>query len=147
MPGVPFRDIGRALRVAMGLAAALLLTAAQDIQIAMPSGDQSVVPPPTPVPPPETDAAWQRQVVAQLTQNQRYPPAALHKGAQGTAHIRFRVDRTGRILTARLAHSSGTAELDAAAVESVRGTRLPPMPAGMTGPVDLVLPLTFRIAD
>ncbi|MEG3149299.1 energy transducer TonB [Sphingomonas sp. ZT3P38] len=129
------------------LVAALLLIAAQDIQIAIPSDNQSLVPPPASVPPPETDAAWQRQVVAQLTQNQRYPPAALHKGAQGTAHIRFRVDRTGRILTARLAHSSGTAELDAAAVESVRGARLPPMPAGMTGPVDLVLPLTFRIAD
>ena len=129
------------------LAAALVLIAAQDIQIGTPSNNQSLEPPPTAVPAPETDMAWRRQVVAQLTQSQRYPPAALDRGTQGTAHVRFRVDRTGRILTAQLAHSSGSADLDAAAVESVRDARLPPMPASMTGPVDLILPMTFRIAE
>jgi len=147
MPGVPFRNIGRALRVSVGLAAALLLTAAQDIQIAIPSDNQSLVPPPAPVPVPETDSAWQRRVVAQLSQIQSYPPAARRKGAEGTTHVRFRVDRTGRILRAQLAHSSGSADLDAAAVESVCSARLPPMPASMTGPVDFILPLTYRLVE
>jgi protein TonB len=129
------------------LVAALLLTAAQDIQIATPSDNQSLVPPPASVPAPETDAAWQRQMVVQLTQLQRYPPAAMRKGTEGTAQVRFRVDRSGRILSAELAHSSGSPDLDIAAVESVRGARLPPMPATMTGPMDFVLPLTFRLAD
>ena len=147
MPGVPFRSIGRALRVSVGLSAALLLTAAQDIQIAIPSDNQSLVPPPAPVLVPETDSAWQRQVVAQLSQIQSYPPAARRKAAEGTAHVRFRVDRSGRILRAQLAHSSGSADLDAAAVESVRSARLPPMPASMTGPVDFILPLTYRLVE
>ena len=126
---------------------ALLLLAAQDIMIAPPAGN-SLVPPPREAPEPPVEPGWQARVVAQIVRGQHYPPAALDAAVQGTAHVRFRVDAGGRVTAARIVHSSGNALLDAEAVQSVlRARPLPAMPDGMAGPVELVLPVTFRIAD
>ena len=127
--------------------ALLLLAAAQEIQIARPPERADLTPPPARAESP-VDADWQRQVVAHLARQQRYPPAALRAGAEGTARVHFRVNRKGRVLFAKLAYSSGNEALDAEALQAVlRAQPLPRMPAGTTAPVDLVLPMTFRIAE
>ena len=45
--------------------------------------------------------------------------------------MRFTVARDGRVLTASLVRSSGSARLDAAAVALLRGARVPAFPPAM----------------
>lgn len=65
-------------------------------------------------------------------------------GASGTATVRFTVSRSGRVLGASLAGSSGNGSLDAAAVAAASGS-LPPAPAEFTGAQQsFTLPVRFN---
>jgi protein TonB len=70
---------------------------------------------------------WNRKLSALLERNKRYPDAA--RGAQGTAHVAFTLDRQGRVLASRLIKSSGSAVLDQEALEwPKRAQPFPPPP-------------------
>jgi protein TonB len=72
-------------------------------------------------------AKWQGQVLAWLRRHQRYPTGPKSKRQEGIVKVAFSIDPSGRVLSARVVGSSGNAELDRAAVESVR--RSSPVPA------------------
>ncbi len=91
-------------------------------------------------------ATWEGQVLAALERKRRYPPAAQLLRQQGVAHVRFRMDRGGKVLWTRLERSSGFAELDRAAVETPkRAQPLPAIPADRPDQLELVVPVEFFI--
>src|SRR5215470_17499574 len=55
-------------------------------------------------------ASWQRSLVAHLERFKRYPPDAA--SARGVATLAFSLDRSGRVVSSRIARSSGSAPLD-----------------------------------
>jgi protein TonB len=87
-------------------------------------------------------ASWQARLVAHLERRKRYPAAALARRAEGVAQVRFAIDRSGRVLSSRLAASSGDPALDAEAVAMV--LRASPVPAPPPdAPLELVAPVKF----
>ncbi|PNG25582.1 energy transducer TonB family protein [Methylocella silvestris] len=86
---------------------------------------------------------WRGLVSAALNRNKRYPAGA--QGASGAATIAFTIDRSGRLASARLVRSSGSAALDQEAVAIAhRSSPFPPPPAEMGGAVTLSVPINFR---
>jgi len=77
----------------------------------------------------------------------RYPDAALSQGVSGTATVAFSVDRSGRVMGARLAGSSGSPALDQEAVATVqRANPLPAPPADVPGShFSFTIPLHFSV--
>lgn len=69
---------------------------------------------------------------AWLQSHKTYPAAARAAGQEGRVAVRFTVDRTGRVLSAQVAASSGSPVLDDAARSLLAGAQLPPFPPGMT---------------
>lgn len=63
---------------------------------------------------------------------------------RGTAVVRFKLDRNGKVLEREIAQSSGSAELDAAALKSIdTADPFPPIPASV-GREEIVLTQQFR---
>jgi periplasmic protein TonB len=69
--------------------------------------------------------SWQRSLVAQIERHKRYPPHA--HSEQGVAKLAFRLDRGGRVVTSRIAQSSGSAALDEETLALIK--RAQPFPA------------------
>lgn len=90
---------------------------------------------------------WQALVLAHLHRYRRYPFAAQRARIEGTADLRFRVDRRGHVLVVRIERSSGSAALDEEAVAVVgRAEPLPPPPAEIAGEtIEVVVPMQFRL--
>lgn len=85
--------------------------------------------------------AWRSQLVGYLQRNLRYPPGS--RGG-GVASVRFSMNRAGNVLSASLASSAGSAELDAAALALFRGGGLPPPPADVPGATfSFTIPIRF----
>ena len=88
--------------------------------------------------------SWQRLLLAQLERHKRYPSQA--RGKVGEARLEFTIDRAGNVLTSRVVHSSGSEELDAAALALVKNAQpLPVPPAGL--PEDLlsvIVPIVYH---
>jgi periplasmic protein TonB len=88
---------------------------------------------------------WKSQVVGILERNKSYPPTARSNGEEGTAHLAFSVDRQGRVTSAHIAGSSGSAALDAETLALVHRVSLPPPPAEMAG-VQISVFLRYNIS-
>lgn len=78
-----------------------------------------------------------------------YPYVARLRGWEGTVRLAFRLETDGRIEAIRLAHSSGFAALDAAALHSLeRVERLPQATAWLQGrALDVELPVIYRLVE
>lgn len=77
---------------------------------------------------------WQNQVLRRLDQRKVYPRAAGERGESGTVVISFSVDASGRVSSVGVARSSGSPDLDQAAIETARrASPLPSPPAGFAG--------------
>ncbi len=88
-------------------------------------------------------ATWKGLVSARLNRYKRYPSSA---SGHGTASVAFTMDRSGRVLSARLIVSSGDPALDAEAVSlPKRASPLPAPPPGMAGgnSIPLTVPVRF----
>jgi protein TonB len=72
-------------------------------------------------------ASYNQLVAAHLHRFKQYPPQAKAAGQQGTAKLSFSLSRSGRVLSSRLAGSSGHAALDDETLAMVR--RAQPFPA------------------
>ena len=110
--------------------------------------------PPTLAAPPASQATsdvkitWEGQLLARLEKYRRFPEGARARRQQGVVHVRFRIDRPGRVLWARVERSSGFGELDRAALDTLRRAQpLPPIPANRPDEVELVVPVEFFIAQ
>ena len=87
-------------------------------------------------------ASWRGSLIAHLNRYKRFPGGA----SPGTVQVAFSIDRSGRVLSARLSGSSGDPALDEEAVAMVR--RASPVPAppgglGGSGAIALAVPVRF----
>lgn len=80
------------------------------------------------------DPRWTTAVSGMLAARKIYPEGARRRGEEGQAAVRFSVDRSGRVVEAVIASSSGSALLDQAALELLRQAVLPAFPPDMTQP-------------
>jgi protein TonB len=100
---------------------------------------------PATVPRPDVTASYQAMVSAWLESHKRYPESARERGEEGNAALRFRIDRSGRVLDYSY-RSTGYADLDAGLDEMLRGAQLPPFPPGMTASrIEVSLTMQFNL--
>ncbi len=90
-------------------------------------------------------ADWKSEIVMRISSVKRYPEAARSQGTSGTATVAFSVDRSGRVVSARLSASSGSSILDQEALATVRRANpLPAPPPGVPGG-SFTIPLHFSV--
>lgn len=121
------------------------------VDAAPPRTEAAPTPSPSAQPAPPVQAShgpdrWEGRVLARLERFRRYPADAQRARQQGTATIRFRIDRDGHVLSSALERSSGYPALDAAAMETLRrADPLPKIPPDRPDQVELVVPVEFSI--
>lgn len=93
----------------------------------------------------QQQATWQSHLLAHLEKYRGYPRQARRRGWQGAVHLRFLVDRQGRVSGAAVALGSGRTLLDDEALATLtRAAPLPPPPASLPGdPLEVVVPVSF----
>lgn len=91
------------------------------------------------------EANWQGILLAHLQRHQKYPRAARRQNAEGTVLVRFRMDRSGQVLSCSLVRSSGFDVLDKEALEMIeRAQPLPALPPEIPGDAkEIVVPAQF----
>jgi len=100
---------------------------------------------PAPVPGPDVTVSYQAMISAWLESHKRYPESARERGEEGSAALRFRINRSGRVLDYSY-RSTGYADLDAGLDEMLRGAQLPPFPPGMTASrIEVSLTMRFNL--
>jgi protein TonB len=87
-------------------------------------------------------AKWRGALMAHLNRHKRSPRG----GGAGTATVKFTINRSGSVTSVRLARSSGSKALDAAAISLVRrASPVPRPPASVRGnSIALSVPVRFR---
>ena len=103
---------------------------------------------PNVLPNPPPPANYLSILVAHLNEYKRYPYGAKLRHEQGTVRLEFTMDRAGKVLSYRIAGSSGFADLDDEARAMIQDAQpLPPVPAAYPGTtLDLVVPLVFSLS-
>jgi TonB family protein len=86
-------------------------------------------------------ASWQQSLVARLSR--LHPPLA--RGVEGVVSLAFSIDRHGNVVSSRIVRSSGSAVLDAEALDLLkRVAPLPPPPAEIANSeLSFVVPIRF----
>ena len=111
--------------------------------------DQEFVPVPVaPVPSLDSQsiAVWKAAIVTKIDEKKHYPEAAVANREHGVARVFFAIDREGRLLESRIVQSSGSANLDAAALDTLKRVEPFPPPDSLKGErIDLTIP--FRSAS
>jgi TonB family protein len=119
------------------------------------SAQQSAQPQPDAVPPAATApsrpasvslgaASWRQSLVARLVRFQRYPPRA--RGAEGVVSLAFSIDRHGNVASSQIVKSSGSAVLDAEALDLVKRAAPLPAPPSEISDSDLSVIVPIRFA-
>lgn len=105
--------------------------------------------PPAPLPAKagETRPSYLARLLAQLNRFKHYPPAARAAHVEGVVMVHFVMARSGKLVSAEIARSSGRPALDREALALMdRAQPLPPMPDTMAGDVlDAVVPVEFSL--
>ena len=106
--------------------------------------------PPAPPKPtgPIVTASYGAALSAWLASHKHYPESARERGEEGRAvFARFRVARSGRVLSYAVVQSTGHPDLDAAIDRMMQGASLPPFPANMTAAdVEVSVAIHFALA-
>ena len=134
--------------VALGALFLRVAALAQQNTEPQPEAAPPVVTGPSPQAPVSSAAAsWQQSLVARLARLQRYPPRA--RGVQGVVSLAFSVDRHGNVVSSQIAKISGSALLDAEALDLIkRAAPLPPPPAKIADSELLfVVPIRFAAGN
>ncbi|PBB23711.1 MULTISPECIES: energy transducer TonB [unclassified Mesorhizobium] len=92
-------------------------------------------------------AKWESRLASWINRHKRYPSAAKSKGAQGNVNVAFAVDASGRVVSARVARSSGDPDLDRAALAVLQGATVPAPPPGLGSRVSRTAPFVFNLRD
>ncbi|WP_217574133.1 TonB family protein [Mesorhizobium sp. GbtcB19] len=90
---------------------------------------------------------WNSSLAAWIRRHTRYPSAARSRRAEGTPNVTFTVDTSGRVVSARLARSSGDGDLDRAALAALQGASVPAPPAELGARVTRTAPFVFSLRD
>jgi TonB family protein len=90
-------------------------------------------------------ATWQKQLVAHLDKNKRYPAQRAQKSAE--IMVSFALDRMGRVLSATIVKGSGDAAFDEAALAMLKRADPVPQPPPLVADEGLsfTLPVIFRV--
>lgn len=92
-------------------------------------------------------AAYRAALSSWLESHKRYPESARARGEEGRAVLRFRIDRSGRVLNYAIVLSTGHPDLDAAIDQVMRGASLPPFPADMAASeIEVSVAVRFALA-
>lgn len=93
--------------------------------------------------------SWQARLLGRLASFRRYPAQAQAEREEGTAYVRFTMDRKGHVLDATIAQTSGNALLDRETLALVRRAEpLPEPPESVVGdPVTLTVPVEFYLRE
>ena len=99
---------------------------------------------------PQTSTAtvtWNKQIMALIERNKRYPEGADRRGQKGMVQVFFSLDRQGRVVESRVVRSSGVTALDEEALALLRRAQpFPPLPREMIGEqVELTVPIRFNL--
>jgi protein TonB len=88
-----------------------------------------------------------RALMAWLLRHCVYPDAAKKEKVQGIVHVRFTIDREGRVLSAQVERSPGHPLLDGAALDVLaRASPLPAIPASMPmRRLTITLPIEYAL--
>jgi protein TonB len=94
-----------------------------------------------------SEADWHGLLRSQLLRNKRYPSAAASNHETGSVVVSFTLDRSGRLLSRNIAHSSGHPSLDQEALATIdRSQPLPTPPAGTSqASLHITVPLNFTL--
>ncbi|MFH5923171.1 energy transducer TonB [Roseomonas xinghualingensis] len=90
---------------------------------------------------------WRSAFMAWLRQHGYYPRQAVEAGEDGTAVVRFTVDRSGKVSGLQLIGRSGSVWLDAGAQALLRGRTVPSFPPGTqedSAEIDLTINYILR---
>jgi protein TonB len=90
---------------------------------------------------------WDAKLRAWLNRHKRYPSAAKARRAEGNVLVTFTVDASGRVLSARLARSSGDADLDRTALSILQGATVPAPPPELGSRPSRTAPFAFSVRD
>ncbi|MBZ9820311.1 energy transducer TonB [Mesorhizobium sp. CA4] len=90
---------------------------------------------------------WNSSLAAWIRRHTRYPSAARSRRAEGTPSVTFTVDTSGRVVSARLARSSGDGDLDRAALGALQGASVPTPPAELGARVTRTAPFVFSLRN
>ena len=92
-------------------------------------------------------ASYNGMLSAHLQRYKQYPSAAKAAGEQGVAMLSFTVSRSGSVLSARLARSSGSAALDGETMAMIRRAQpLPSFPPEITqSSLSFTVPVRFSV--
>lgn len=95
---------------------------------------------------PTVSAAYRGALAQWFASHKRYPESAQERGEQGEAVLRFRVDRSGRVLGYSLVRSTGYPDLDAQVEAMMQGAVLPPFPNDMAASdIEVSVPVRFSL--
>jgi protein TonB len=96
---------------------------------------------------PDALKAYLAQVRRRLTASKKYPPAARAQKLEGVVRVNFLLAPDGRVLSSRLAQSSGHLVLDEEVMALVRRVSpLPPRPEGLPRDnLSLTVPIQFSL--
>ncbi|MGN8158250.1 energy transducer TonB [Salinisphaera sp. RV14] len=91
--------------------------------------------------------AYIAKLRAWLGRHKHYPDQARQNHTQGTVKLFLAIDADGKVLESRIAASSGSPALDAAARRMLAASRpLPPMPAAaQRNRLELIIPIVFKL--
>jgi protein TonB len=94
-------------------------------------------------------ATWEGLLQAHLQKFQKYPRSAQRRNVEGTAWIRFRMDREGKVLSYSIDRTSEHEVLDEAALSMLdRAQPLPALPDDVPGSsIEITVPTNFNIPD
>ncbi|MDX8541258.1 TonB family protein [Mesorhizobium abyssinicae] len=92
-------------------------------------------------------ARWNSSLAAWIRRHTRYPSAARSRRAEGSPNVTFTVDSSGRVVSARLARSSGDADLDRAALGALQGVSVPAPPPELGARVTRTAPFVFSLRN
>ncbi len=89
-------------------------------------------------------STWQKELVSFLNRHKRYPEGQAARNVE--ILVAFTIDRTGHVLSANIAKSSGDPSFDEAAVAMVRRSDPVPQPPALVADMGLsfTLPVIFR---
>jgi protein TonB len=90
--------------------------------------------------------SWKSRLATHLQRHKRYPAAAQSRGEQGTALVRFSIDRSGRVLSSTLVRSSGSTLLDKETMELVRRCEPFPRPPESAGGTQFTFSVPVRFS-
>ena len=96
---------------------------------------------------PAARASWQAQLVAWLEKYKRYPRMAQEQRQQGVVHLRFTIDREGKVLASEINKSSGFELLDEEVLALIqRAQPVPAPPPEVTGNrIEMLVPVSFSL--